>query len=296
MNDFFAKFRPWLRFVPTSLTLGNALCGFAAILHTLNAYAPEQGEDIPALFAISAWLIIFSMFFDMLDGWTARKFHATSEHGMEMDSLSDMVTFGVAPAVLVAVMAHTSELQWLGYRTVWLLGAVYLACAALRLALYNVLARQPHPPADKRRKDAFHGLPSPGAAAAVCSLVILYAKTSDDFTFVMLAELLPIYAAILGLLMVSSIPYRHIGKWLGHRENNKPKMLIVLIFCLAFAWNSALTAAICINAYVLWAPLKVLALWIVAPDVEPDDEEEGDDLDDEDEDEETTTRPSVSPP
>ena len=95
----------WLKWVPNALTLGNSLCGFAAILCTLQVY----GKDCPAekVFLVTALLILGAMVFDAFDGYAARLLNAASVHGIQMDSLADMVTFGVAPATAVAVMAHS---------------------------------------------------------------------------------------------------------------------------------------------------------------------------------------------
>lgn len=251
------RLKQWFRYIPTSLTLGNSLCGFGAILHTLTAYRPSPNEEVPQLLAFSAWLIVGAMLFDMLDGWSARMLHAHSPHGVQMDSLADMVTFGVAPAVIVAVMAHTNAPMWLPYRWVWAMSAIYLGCTALRLALYNVKAAQGD------CDDGFHGLPSPGGAAAVASLVILYANPINDFDYMVLAQVLPFYAALIGFLMVSNVPYMHLGHWLGSRRKNKLKVLCLIIFCAFFAWNRRLVAAIAANAYVLSGPVTVLARWIV---------------------------------
>ena len=93
-----------LKAVPNTLTLCNSLCGFWAILHCLGTY--EQEQITPAIFAMSAWVIMFAMVFDALDGFAARLFDASSMHGIQMDSLADMVTFGVAPATVVAILTH----------------------------------------------------------------------------------------------------------------------------------------------------------------------------------------------
>ena len=99
------KTNRWLKYVPNSLTLCNSLCGFLAILITLRAY--ERGMDRLDVFFWSAVIICCAMIFDSLDGLAARIFNAASMHGLQMDSLADMVTFGVAPATLVAVMTHS---------------------------------------------------------------------------------------------------------------------------------------------------------------------------------------------
>jgi CDP-diacylglycerol--serine O-phosphatidyltransferase len=122
----------WLKAIPNALTLCNSLCGFAAILYTLLVYdtALSAEKGIEEILAVSAWMILFAMVFDALDGFAARIFNAASLHGVQMDSLADMVTFGVAPATLVAVMAHSMHEyrphQFLG---IWFLCAIYLGCA-----------------------------------------------------------------------------------------------------------------------------------------------------------------------
>ena len=161
----------WLKAVPNSLTLCNSLCGFAAIINTLRVCDPAQpfsGVSCPSILATSAILILFAMVFDALDGFAARILNAASMHGIQMDSLADMVTFGVAPATLVVIMTRSLP----GYDgrffyIVWALAAVYLGGAALRLATYNV-----HAMVEKKSSDKFSGLPSPGAAAGICTTVI----------------------------------------------------------------------------------------------------------------------------
>ena len=167
-RDLLARNR-WLKWVPNALTLGNALCGFAAILYTLQVYEKVMYRDgsagLEKIFAVSALMILGAMIFDAFDGYAARLLNAASIHGIQMDSLADMVTFGVAPATVVAVMAHAlNPLLPRQFMVVWCLCAVYLGCAALRLAKYNV-----HAMLEKKSSEKFSGLPSPGAAAAVCS-------------------------------------------------------------------------------------------------------------------------------
>ena len=163
----------WIKGIPNALTLCNSLCGFASILLTLQAYKySDQPELMADIFAWSAGMILFAMVFDALDGFAARILNAASMHGIQMDSLADMVTFGVAPATLVAVMAHNiHHIDALReYLPICILCAVYLGCAALRLATYNV-----HAIVEKKSSEKFSGLPSPGGAAAICALVIFSA-------------------------------------------------------------------------------------------------------------------------
>lgn len=247
------KIRRWFRYIPTGLTLGNSLCGFGAILNTLHIYVGTTAAERADVLEVSAWLIVGAMIFDMLDGWIARMLDALSLHGAEMDSLADMVTFGVAPAVMVAVMAHTLDARLIDYRWVWALCAVYMGCAALRLALYNV-----HTIHNTHEGTAFSGLPTPGAAAAVVTLVLFYADPKRDVDFAVLAQLMPVYAGFIGLLMVSPITYPHIGRWLGSARHNKVKILALIGFMALYGWRPKLTAMIGANAYVLAGPISFL--------------------------------------
>ena len=245
----------WLKYVPNSLTLCNSLCGFASILYTLGAYnrGVQGTSEALHVFAISAIIICFAMVFDALDGFAARLFNAASMHGIQMDSLSDMVTFGVAPATLVAVMAHSMRsLAGNQFRLVWCLCAIYLGCAALRLAKYNV-----HAILEKKSSDKFSGLPSPGAAGAICSVTIFYAleQPQDGSAMVNLISFLPYYTAILGFLMVSTIPYQHFGKWLFSIPRNKKRMLIAFVVLVALCIEPAWTGVILINGYIIWGPI-----------------------------------------
>lgn len=255
----------WLKKLPTTLTIGNSLCGFGAILYCFHAYTTPLGEkDIaPKILAFSACIILAAMIFDALDGFAARLFNAASMHGMQMDSLADMVTFGVAPAVIVSVMAHRLRgLQGNAYYFVLLMSAIYLGCAALRLATYNV-----HAILEKKSSDKFQGLPSPGAAAAICSLVIFFScsKTEHDF----IVYYLPIYTGFLGLLMVSTIKYIHIGKWLVTCRRNNRRLVGLLVYLVLLFFYPALIAVISINAYVLLGPVSTIIGWLKHVDDNP---------------------------
>jgi CDP-diacylglycerol--serine O-phosphatidyltransferase len=238
----------WLKGIPTTLTICNSLCGFGAILYTLNAYTVNP-DIIPDILTLSAYIVLAAMLFDALDGFAARIFNAASMHGMQMDSLADMVTFGVAPAVIVAVMAHSlRKLEGNSYYFVWLMCAVYLGCAALRLATYNV-----HAMLEKKSSDKFNGLPSPGAAAAICSLVIFFNYYEEHKIII---KILPIYACVLGLLMVSHIKYQHMAKWLQSVKRNNSRLLCLIIFLGLLAWHPIIMLTVAINAYVLAGPVS----------------------------------------
>ena len=246
-----------LRWLPNTLTLCNSWCGFASILWSLSVY--ESSTDIYDVVLISSLIILGAMVFDVLDGFAARMLNATSMIGLQMDSLADMVTFGVAPAVLMVVSTHWLQgvqTTW-GVRVTYLLCSVYVGGAALRLATYNVKAME-----HTGDSNIFHGLPSPGAAAAIVSVLLAMRACNLDLkNWVMV---LPVYAAVLGILMVSPLPYRHLGKWLLTRKNNQPvkiMILIVLLFAVAIFREYAIFTVI--TLYVLSGPVEALQRLLV---------------------------------
>lgn len=244
-----------LRFLPNLLTICNSLCGFLAILCTLQVYRLDTADRL-GVFCISSIMIFSAMVFDAFDGFAARALNAASIHGIQMDSLADMVTFGVAPATIVVIMTDTLKdgvmAPW-QIAMVYLLCSVYIGCAALRLATYNVNAMSQ----DKKGDPAFFsGLPSPGAAAAICVVVFFAHETRlqvEQFAFI-----LPVYAAVLGFLMVSKVPYIHAGRWLFSVRKSKRKMLILAVMIAIAAIFRTAGIACLVTAYVASGPLTGL--------------------------------------
>ena len=248
------------KIVPNALTIGNSVCGFLAILNTLRVYENPETGSMLRVFVVSAWMIFAAMIFDALDGLAARAFNATSMTGIQMDSLSDMVTFGVAPATLVAIMTHSLRDFPLGpwqEFIVYMLCSVYLGCAALRLAIYNVKAITEH-----KNSKSFSGLPSPGGAAAICvTIFFVYALSTKENSHEVLRRLafiLPGYAAVLGLLMVSNIPYLHVGKWLVTMGRSFRKQLLFIVLMGLVAIFRVYALAAIVTLYILSGPLSLL--------------------------------------
>jgi CDP-diacylglycerol--serine O-phosphatidyltransferase len=250
----------WLKKVPNTLTICNSLCGFGAIIYTLHAYDETSSPEV--IFAFSAWLILAAMVFDALDGFAARIFNAASMHGIQMDSLADMVTFGLSPAVLVAIIAHRlSDKINYSYNLVWMLCAIYIGCAALRLATYNVHAILEH-----KSDGKFYGLPSPGAAAAVCSLIIFYSMRDGEI--LPLISFLPIYAAFLGFLMVSRVRYIHIGKWIQGAKRHRSRLILIIALIISLLWQPISTLLFRKETQEIWFPqfftVAVINLYVLS--------------------------------
>jgi CDP-diacylglycerol---serine O-phosphatidyltransferase len=170
--------------LPNLITTGSLFCGFFSIIQSIN------GE-----FGRAAWAILFAGIFDALDGRVARLTHTHSDFGVQFDSLSDLTSFGVAPAVL----AYTWTLGLFG-KMGWAAAFLFFACGALRLARYNIQK-------SVEEKRHFQGLPIPPAAYAIASYVIFHIHWKGSDVTVN-SVLMLLMAVGLAFLMVSTIPYR----------------------------------------------------------------------------------------
>jgi len=195
--------------LPSMLTLGNLFCGFLSMAYTTDALSLLAADDEAGAVARigQAGLIIFlAMVFDALDGKVARITGQISKFGGELDSLADMVTFGVAPAFMTKVLAE----EFFGLQVPRLALAfcgVYFVCAALRLARYNA---EMDSESDTGTPD-FQGLPTPGAAGLIAGVTVVYSQFRDDWEGArILIGALPFLAPVLGLLMFSRIRYPHV--------------------------------------------------------------------------------------
>ncbi|MCC6277500.1 MAG: CDP-diacylglycerol--serine O-phosphatidyltransferase [Oligoflexia bacterium] len=190
--------------LPNLFTTANMFCGFLSMLKAI------EGE-----FLLSAYFIVGAAVFDVLDGRVARLTHATSRFGVEYDSLSDLVSFGVAPAVLMYMWALRPF-----SRMGWLVCFLYLACAALRLARFNVQVVS-------IEKKYFQGLPSPMAAGIVATAVTAFHQWGID------SQRNPYLlglTALLGFVMVSTFRYRSF-KDLDFRSK-KPFFTLIIGLCV----------------------------------------------------------------
>lgn len=177
------KLKKGVYIIPSMFTAGNIICGFFSIISTFN------GEYLQA-----AMFIIFAHVLDGVDGYAARLTKTTSQFGVEFDSLADVVSFGVAPAVLVYFWALVPWGNW-----GWLAASTYVVCGALRLSRFNVQTRN-------LSKGHFVGLPIPAAAEMITSTIFLYYYLGGEGApnrRIML--LLIIYG--LAVLMVSGFQY-----------------------------------------------------------------------------------------
>ncbi|HVO33415.1 MAG TPA: CDP-diacylglycerol--serine O-phosphatidyltransferase, partial [Elusimicrobiota bacterium] len=173
-------------FVPTVITSGNLGAGVASILFTLQGHLTS-----------AAWAIIAGIILDMVDGRIARWAGATSQFGLELDSLADLVSFGVAPSVLM----YQAALEPLGLgRAGYGIAIFYAIMAAWRLARFNLKARDGEP------TNYFVGLPVPGAAGALASFVLSYELFGSDEitvkTIPLIMKRMPMFFRSVPLVMI----------------------------------------------------------------------------------------------
>jgi len=195
--------------LPNLFTTGALFAGFYAIVAATNgAYEP------------AAVAIFISMIFDGLDGRVARMTNTQSEFGAQYDSLSDCISFGVAPA-LVAYSWVLSEMGKIG----WMVAFIYAACAALRLARFNVQIET----ADKRY---FTGLPSPSAAALVAGMVWLGTSVGIDRDSYLVAVVAAAITAFAAIMMVSNVRYNSFKEL---DVKGRVPFFVILVIVLAIA-------------------------------------------------------------
>ncbi len=234
--------------IPAAFTLANLLCGFVAMAKAADALQASRGagpfdQEFSRLILHGCWFIIAGMIFDGLDGRIARLTHQTSPFGAMLDSLSDMVTFGMAPAFMAKVAyEHGMREMGLIYRppVVTLLCALFVMAAALRLARFTVMKKD-----ENLGVNTFAGLPSPAAAVTLMGALFFIFESHTELGMIsaettqtlreLLLRGLPGVAVILGLLMVSKVPYIHLSnKYIGHRVG--PGTVIRLaVFFMAIA-------------------------------------------------------------
>jgi CDP-diacylglycerol--serine O-phosphatidyltransferase len=226
------RFRRGVYLLPSMFTIGNLFCGYACIVYAM------RGE-----FATAAPFIGFAMVLDMLDGRIARMTGTASDFGIELDSLADVVSFGMAPAIL----SFAWGLQPLG-RLGWAVGFLFVAAAALRLARFNIQAGSQ----DKRY---FVGMPSPAAAAVPAATVFAYPWGFQTFT-----ESLAVIPMVIvpALLMVSTIRFRSFKTFDLQARRSYSVLLIVAVIIALLAAQPEYILVVLAYGYLASAFLELL--------------------------------------
>ena len=242
----------YIAIFPSLITLLNAVSGFASIVYT------SKGN-----FQTAGLMIFLGMIADMLDGRIARMSKSTSSFGGQLDSLCDVITFGLAPAFLMlglldhSLSFNSTSLTHFTTRFLWLVAATYISCAAIRLARFNVENEE-----DESAHMSFVGLPSPAAAGVIVSLILFHQGVLPELikeiaplqeTNIQMFNLwskvitfgdnaiiysLPFITLGVAILMVSRIRYPHIVN--QYTKGKKPfthLIRVLLLLLLLVIWS-----------------------------------------------------------
>lgn len=239
-------------FLPNFMTAMNLFCGFAAVIKCIQARLITDGGDYAqlhtalgdplhassALYTQAVWLILAAVIFDSLDGRLARMGGRTSLFGAEFDSLADVVSFGIAPALMVffLILAPRGDYQW--FREFgWFIAFVYLLCGAVRLARFNVITNPLLHRAEAESNKDFVGLPIPAAAGTVATLVLLLlnmAANTRELRQLTLA--LPLLLILVSFLMVSTVRYPSF-KQVNWETRTRIRSFVGILIAVALVWR-----------------------------------------------------------
>jgi CDP-diacylglycerol--serine O-phosphatidyltransferase len=267
----------YIAILPSLVTLMNGLCGFTAIIFaSLGRGVTWTPQLLPkvnmSFFALAGYMIFLGMIADVLDGHVARISKSVSGFGAQLDSLCDVISFGVAPAFLmlklVGVYVHSFQSENYRYaqffgRLVHLIAIVYAMCALIRLARFNV---------ENKEEDTSHlsfaGLPSPPAAGLIVSIVIFHQDflpkvmewTSGAFRNLEMAIIwiLPVITLMAGLLMVTRIPYPHVMNRLLRGKKSFTTFLLVVFTLVLVIWSIQLAMVLGFFIFMLYGLIRWL--------------------------------------
>lgn len=242
--------------LPNSLTAGNLFFGFLAILRCIQANYATEASEVSSYFTQAVWFILFAVICDALDGRVARLGGRESLFGKEFDSIADVISFGVAPAMMMIFLILSPTEKYPFFLQIgWLIAFIYLLCAGVRLARFNVLTHPMLPPAERLKgtKD-FLGLPVPAAAGMIASLVLVL----NSFDIRGLAILMPPLMLGIAYLMISNIQYPSF-KEVDWQTSTRFRTFILLIFGLGIAFTfRELFFAILFLSYITYGPARHL--------------------------------------
>lgn len=268
--------------LPNLMTAGNLFCGYMAIVNCIQARLAETSTDSLYLGATNAqhykyavWFIFGSAAFDALDGRLARMGGRESLFGAEFDSLADVISFGLAPALLMfyLIIAPTQGFEW--FRNVgWFFGFVYLLCAAMRLARFNVITNPLLRRGQKDPNKDFLGLPVPAAASTVAATVLFLLKLAEsDRSLKSWALALPPLMLLVAFLMMSHVRYPSGKKVdLQTQARVRPFLILLVIIGAVILFKEYAFLPICLG-YIFFGLIRHLRR--PKPVVSDEDEEDG---------------------
>lgn len=242
---------PRIYLLPNLMTAGNLFCGFAAVLNILDAVIQmNAGQNPEGQIHTAIWFILGACVFDLLDGRLARLGGNESAFGREFDSLADIVSFGVAPALLTF---HIVLRDFDRYGM--LIAFVYLACGALRLARFNCVAAQQK---EETPKD-FEGFPIPAAAGLIASLTLFMLwldagqREIGPWKFA-----LPPLMLFLSFMMFSKVRYPSFKAVNWRTRRSIPKFIAIIVVLIFTVLNYEWMPAMIFIAYLLYGLARPL--------------------------------------
>lgn len=227
--------------IPNAVSLGNMVCGFTSILCVLHQR-----------FEIAAWLIVAAMILDAFDGRLARMMKSSSKIGAQLDSMADLVTFGIAPSLLMA-----SSCNRLPVSILWGIGLFFMICSALRLVRFNT---QKEDGANTPRH-FFTGLPTTLSGGTVAQLIILDHFVQARFHTNIVITLLPFITFVLAVFMVSKIPFFNITGKISIKQGIWAFVLELSAAALFFAIAPELALSTALSIYLIVCALYGIVKW-----------------------------------
>lgn len=260
--------------LPNLMTAGNLFCGFTSLISCIFARLAEASANglyneynAYDYYRFAVFLILGAAVFDSLDGRLARMGGRESLFGAEFDSLADIVSFGIAPAMMMFffILSPTQGIPW--FRSIgWAVGFIYLLCAAMRLARFNVITNPLlHRSAKDSNKD-FIGLPVPTAAATVAAtLLCLMSLSEAEKSLKIVALSLPLLMLLIAFLMMSTVRFPS-GKNLGMQTRIRARYFILLIIVvgLVIRYREFALLGLCV-AYLLFGIIRHIKRTLFGP-------------------------------
>jgi len=229
-----------MNYLANSLTILSLVCGFVSIIFSLESH-----------FTFASWAIILSVIFDGLDGQIARRNPVPSEFGKELDSLVDVVSFGIAPSILGYIFVYRHFYFWATSALFF-----YLFCSVMRLAKYNITPKE-------KMANYFYGLPTTVSGGVVASFILMYRKKE----YLSLPRPVPfvflIIVVILAILMVSRVKYLNLDglkEVIGRKIKLTVLVLAVLLIASAFTKRAGISLFTLFVIYLIFSPFVVKGL------------------------------------
>ncbi|MDR1366737.1 MAG: CDP-diacylglycerol--serine O-phosphatidyltransferase [Puniceicoccales bacterium] len=240
--------------LPNLFTATNLFCGFLAIIRCVQArYSVQDIMVIHRYYQQAVWLIFLAGLSDMLDGRVARLKKKESLFGMEFDSICDMVSFGVAPALMVFLLILSPTEEFSFFRQVgWLFGFIYLLCAGIRLARFNVITSPLLPRDDPHPNYDFLGLPVPMAAGVVASFVLII----NGYDLNAFAIFLPPLMLFIAYLMVSNIRFPSFKKIDWNTRTRLSTFVVIIGILVTIMWFHEFSCAVVFLSYIIYGLVR----------------------------------------